>query len=51
MKSVTVFTVSLFAMNNLCISEVTDISPGNLDFTLCFTQLSISHDILCIYVK
>ena len=28
-----------------------DISPGNLDFSLCFFQPSISHDVLCIEVK
>ena len=32
-------------------SEVTDISPGNLDSSLCFFQLSIFHDVLCIYIK
>ena len=32
----------------LCISEVIDISPGNLDSSLCFIQPSISHDVLCI---
>ena len=35
----------------ICISEVLDISPGNLDSTLCFFQSSISHDVLCIEVK
>ena len=30
------------------ISEVIDISPGNLDSSLCFIQPSVSHDILCI---
>ena len=30
------------------ISEVIDIYPGYLDFSLCFIQPSISHDILCI---
>ena len=24
------------------------ISPGNLDFSLCFCQPSVSHDVLCI---
>ena len=33
------------------ISEVTDISPGNLDSSLCFLQPRISHDVLCILVK
>ena len=28
--------------------EVIDISPGNLDSSLCFFQSSISHDVLCI---
>jgi len=35
----------------LCISEVIDISPGNLDSSLCFIQHSIVHDVLCILVK
>ena len=35
----------------ICISEVIDISPGNLDFSSCFIQPSISHDVLCIEVK
>ena len=32
----------------ICISEVIDISPGNLDSSLCFIQLSISHDVFWI---
>ena len=32
-------------------SEVIDISPGNLDSSLCFIQPSVSHDILCIEVR
>ena len=35
----------------ICISEVTDISPGNLDSSLCFFQPSVSHDVLCIEVE
>ena len=35
----------------ICISEVIDISPGNLDPSLCFIQSSISPDVLCIEVK
>ena len=35
----------------ICISEVIDISPGNLDSSLCFLQPSVSHDVLCIEVK
>ena len=31
----------------ICISEVIDISPGNLDSSLCFLQPSVSHDVLC----
>ena len=31
----------------ICISEVIDISPGNLDSSLCFFQPSISHEVLC----
>ena len=30
------------------ISEVIDISPGNLDSSLCFIQPGILHDVLCI---
>ena len=30
----------------ICISEVLDISPGNLDSSLCFFQPSVSHDVL-----
>ena len=29
----------------MCISEVIDISPGNLESSLCFLQPSISHDV------
>ena len=32
----------------ICISEVIDISPGNIDSSLCFNQPSILHDVLCI---
>ena len=35
----------------MCIYEVTDISPGNLDFSLWFIQPGILHDVLCIEVK
>ena len=35
----------------ICTSEVIDISPGNLDSSLCFLQPGISHDVLCIWVK
>ena len=30
----------------ICISEIVDISPSNLDSTSCFFQPSISHDVL-----
>ena len=33
---------------HICISEVIDICGGKLDFSLCFIQPSISHDVLCI---
>ena len=32
-------------------SEVIDISPSNLDSSLCFFQSSVSHDVLCIEIK
>ena len=35
----------------ICVSEVIDISLSNIDSSLCFIQLSISHDVLCIEVK
>ena len=34
--------------SSICISEVVDISPSNLDSSLWFIQLGISHDVLCI---
>ena len=35
----------------ICIYEVIDISPANLDSSLCFIQPGISHDVLFIKVK
>ena len=35
----------------ICISEVIDISPSSIDSSLCFFQPSLSHDVLCIWVK
>ena len=35
----------------ICISEVIDISPGNLNSSLCLIQPGTSHDVFCIYVK
>ena len=35
----------------ICVSEVIDTSPGNLDSSLCFIQPGISHDVLYIEVK
>ena len=32
----------------ICISEIIDIFPSDLDSSLCFFQPSISHDVLCI---
>ena len=50
-----IFIKRLFAFCHkggvICISEVTDISPGSLDSSLCFIQPSVSHDVLCIEVK
>ena len=31
----------------ICISEIIDIYPGNLDSSLCFIQPGISHDVFC----
>ena len=35
----------------ICISEVIDFSPCNLDSSLCLIQPGISHDVLCIQIK
>ena len=35
----------------ICVSEVIDISPGNLDSSLCFFQPSISHDVLLLQLR
>ena len=32
--------------NLICISEVIDISPSDLDSSLCFIQSGVSHDVL-----
>ena len=44
------FSSSLSAINGsvIYISEVIDISPGNLDSSSCFFQPRVSHDVLCI---
>ena len=42
---------SPLSSRGICISEVIDISPGNLDSSLCFIQSGMSHDVLCIQVK
>ena len=48
------YKMSTFCLKGgvICISEVIiDISPGNLDSSLCFFQPSVSHDVLCTEVK
>ena len=35
----------------ICISEIIDIAPGNLDSSLCLIQPSLSLDVFCIKVK
>ena len=43
------FSSSLFAIRVVSSAYlVIDISPGNLDSSLCFIQPSVSHDALCI---
>ena len=32
----------------ICLSELIDISPSNLDSSLCFIQPRVSHDVLCM---
>ena len=31
----------------ICISEVVDVSPSNVDSSLCFLQASVSNEVLC----
>ena len=40
------FSSSSLSGGVICISEIIDISPRNLDSSLSFTQISISHDVL-----
>ena len=42
-------SLSAIRVGVICISEVIDISSGNLDSTFWFIQPSILHDVLCIY--
>ena len=35
----------------ICISQIIDISPGNLDSSLCFIQPNILHNVLCIHLN
>ena len=50
-----VMHLTIYASYHKCgiiyISEVINISPGNLDSTLYFIQSSILHDVLCMQVK
>ena len=39
------------SLTNSCVSEVIDISPSNLDSSLCFFQSSVSHEVLCPGIK
>ena len=45
-SSLSAISVVSYAINNQY--QVIDISPGNLDSSLCFFQPSVSHDVLCI---
>ena len=46
------FIKRLFSSSSLsAIRVIIDISPINLDSSLCFIQPSVSHDVLCIQVK
>ena len=42
------FSLSVIYSGIICISEVVDISPSNLDSSLWSIQLSILHDVLCL---
>ena len=41
-------SLSAIRVGAICLSEVIDISPSNLDSSLYFFQPSVSHDVLCI---
>ena len=41
----------LAMINSAAMNIGVHVSPGNLDSSLCFTQPSVSHDVLCIEVK
>ena len=43
--------LSALRLDVICISEVINISPSNLDSSLCFIQPVISHDVLCIMLN
>ena len=43
--------VSSAYLRNILLKYLIDISPGNLNSSLCFFQPSISHNVLCIGVK
>ena len=51
-RVITPYTLSNTLTTNFCLLTAsnifTDISPSNLDSSLCFIQPSISHDVLCI---
>ena len=49
--SLSSFTFIKRSFSSSSLSEVTDISPSNLDSSLCFLQPSVSHDVLGIQVK
>ena len=42
------FCVWLLLLGVICVSEVIDISPSNLDSKLCFTHHEVSHDVPCM---
>ena len=47
-------SLDLFFLTNgnvICIPEVIDISPSNLDSRECYIQPGILHDVFRIYVK
>ena len=41
-------SLSAIRVVSSALSEVIDVSPSNLDSSLCFLQPSVSHDVLCI---
>ena len=45
LKEIILSSLLFLQCSVICMSEVIDISPSNLDYSLCFIQSSISHSL------